>query len=161
MLNKLKENLPTFEILLGYFMFLYFISETTISNAILCLMFFIYLWLFTSIYLNQYSFNSFLYIVCGSGMLVAVALFFLIGVEEVPYPQGALVFHSEGIAKAFFIFFICSIPLILTNKENKGLKTFNFHKTTAQRKEKSTDYDQDQWEEVSIEDIDPGEFETI
>ena len=94
-------------------------------------------------------------------MLVAVALFFLIGVEEVPYPQGALVFHVEGIAKAFFIFFICSIPLILINKENNLLKTLNFNKTTRQRKEKPADYDQNQWEEVSIEDIDSGEFETI
>ena len=118
MLNKLKENLPTFEILLGYLMFLYFVSETTISSAVLCLMFFIYIWLFTSLYLNQYTFTSFVYVLCGSGILVAISLFFLIGVEEVAYPQGALMFHAEGIAKSLFVFFISSLPLILANKEN-------------------------------------------
>jgi len=127
----------------------------------ICLMFFIYAWLFTSIYLNQYSFNSFLYVLCGSGMLVAVALFFLIGVEEVAYPEGALIFHAEGIVKAFFIFFICSIPLILINKENNLLQALNFQQKTTRGKEKSEDYDQEKWEEASIEDIDSGEFETI
>ena len=161
MLNKLKENLPTFEILLGYLMFLYFISKTTISSAVLCLMFFIYVWLFTSLYLNQYSFTSLVYVLCGSGILVAVSLFFLIGVEEVAYPQGALMFHAEGIAKSLFVFFISSLPLILVNKESSFSEMFNLKPTINAQKETASTYDESLWEEAAIEDVESGKFEAI
>jgi hypothetical protein len=161
MLNKLKENLPTFEILLGYLMFLYFISETTISSAVLCLMFFIYIWLFTSLYLNQYTFTSFVYVLCGSGILVAISLFFLIGVEEVAYPQGALMFNAEGIAKSLFVFFISSLPLILANKENSFAEMFNLRSEIKKQKEAAPTYDENLWEEAAIEEVESGKFEAI
>ena len=161
MLNKLKENLPTLEILLGYLIFLYFVSEGTFSSAITSLMLFIYIWLFTSLYLNQYSFNSFLYVVCGGGILVAISLFFLIGVEEVAYPQGALMFHADGIVKSLFIFFICSIPLILLNKENNLSKIFKINNLPKDSTKQATAYDDSLWQEATIEDVESGEYETI
>ena len=161
MLHKLKENLPTLEILLGYVLFLYFVAESTFSSAILSLMLFIYIWLFTSLYLNKYSFTSFLYVVCGSGILVAISLFFLLGVEEVAYPQGALLFNLEGIAKSLFVFFICSLPLILVNKENNLFDIFNLEQTATHTTQPTASYDQDLWEEATIEDVESGDFETI
>ena len=161
MLNKLKENLPTLEILLGYLIFLYFVSEGTFSSAITSLMFFIYIWLFTSLYLNQYTFHSFLYVVCSGGILVAISLFFLIGVEEVAYPQGALMFHADGVVKALFIFFICSIPLILLNKENNLSKIFNINNLPKDSTKQATEYDESLWQEATIEDVESGEYETI
>jgi len=161
MLHKLKDNLPTLEILLGYMLFLYFISESTFASAVLSLMLFIYIWLFTSLYLNQYSRTSLIYVICGSGILVAISLFFLIGVEEVPFPQGALMFHAEGVAKSLFIFFICSLPLILINKENNFFDMFNVESEAKTPNQQTSPYDKDLWEEATVEDVESGEFETI
>ena len=117
MLYKLKENLPTIEILLGSALYLYFVIESTFSIAVLWLIFIIYLWLLTSFVLHQYKFNTFVNIICFFGILLSITLFFMTGVEEIPYPEGALIFHIEGITKALLLFFISSTPLIITNKE--------------------------------------------
>ena len=31
---------------------------------------------------------------------VSISLFFILGVEELPYPENAIIFHSEGIVKS-------------------------------------------------------------
>tara|TARA_B100001964_G_C13724007_1_gene375850 strand:+ start:63 stop:437 length:375 start_codon:yes stop_codon:yes gene_type:complete len=124
-------------------------------------MFFIYIWLFTSICLNKYTFSSFLYVVCGAGIIVAISMFFLTGVEEVPFPQGAIMFHVDGIAKSLFIFFICSIPLVLINKDNNFSQ---FHSSLDKDKNQSgtkESYDSDLWEEASLDDVESGKYETI
>ena len=71
MLHKLKENLPTIEILLGSALYFYFIIETTFSFAILWLIFIIYIWLFTSIVLDKYNLNTFINILCLFGVFVS------------------------------------------------------------------------------------------
>ena len=159
MLHKLKENLPTIEILLGYFIYLFLILESTLSIAILWMIFIIYTWLFTTIFLDKYKFNNFINFICVSGIVVAITIFFIKGIEELPYPEGALIFHIEGIVKAFLLFFISTTPLIILNiKTNeKNNKETNNKKPPANKKQ----YDSNQWEEATLEEVNSGNFETI
>jgi len=157
MLYKLKENLPTIEILLGCALYFYFIIETTFSLAIIWLIFIVYLWLFTSILLEQYNRNIFINILCVFGILVSITLFFVSGVEELAYPEGALIFHTEGITKALLLFFISSVPLIVINKNTPRNQTLNL-KPTKKTEEKNND---DKWEEATLDDLQSGNFETI
>ena len=41
--------------------------------------------------------------------MLAVSCFFLYAVEEVPFPEGAIIFHAEEIAISLVIFFISSL----------------------------------------------------
>ena len=107
MFDNIKHNIPTIEIALGYIIYIFLIIQTTLALATLWMMFVVYLWLLSSLYLNKYNFNTFLYIICSSGIALSISFFFLKGVEELPYPEGALMFHVEWIAKSFFLFFIC------------------------------------------------------
>ena len=157
MLYKLKENLPTIEILLGCIMYLYFVVESTLSIAILWLILIVYLWLLTSLVLQQYKINTFINILCVLGILISITLFFKIGVEEIPYPEGALIFHIEGITKALILFFVSSIPMIIRKKEMTQLFNKRQHKRpTSESKEKNNN-----WEEATIEDLNSGQFEAI
>ncbi len=159
MSHKLKENLPTIEILLGFCIYVYFAIQNTLSIAIVCLIFFIYLWLFTNIILNKYNFSSFVKLISFSGILVSITLFFMYGVEEIPYPEGAIVFHLEGLAKSFLLFFFSSMPLILSNNK---FQSWNLTSpSTMVADSKDTEYDKEKWEEASLEDVKSGEFETI
>ena len=163
MLYKLKENLPTIEILLGCAVFLYFILCSTISLAILWAIFIIYVWLFTAIALGKYTFKAFVDLICCSGAIISVALFFIYGIEELPYPEGALMFHVEGIVKALILFFVSTVPLILIHKNIKYFPQQNIknqsnkNKTTPENKT----YSKEKWEEATIEDIESGNFEAI
>ena len=103
MLHKLKENLPVIEILLGLSIFTVFIFQNSLTSAILSLIFFIYLWLFTSIMVGKYRLKNFINLISFSGILVSISLFFILGVEELPYPENAIIFHAEGITKSLFM----------------------------------------------------------
>ena len=156
MLYKLKENLPTIEILLGCAVFLYFIIYSSISFAILWAIFIIYVWLFTSLLFGQYHFQKFVYLTCSFGIVLSISLFFIHGVEELAYPEGALMFHLEGVVKSLILFFVSSTPLILMYKKNSFSK-----ETSNTKKHRVPKYNQEQWEEASIEDLESGDFETI
>ena len=91
---------------------------------------------------------------------MAITLFFLIGVEEVPYPEGALIFHIRGISQSLILFFISSIPMLLLNKKtiNYNLSLFKNADTKSPNTQKQ---DSELWEEASLEDINSGKYETI
>ena len=158
MSHKLKENLPTIEILLGSVLYLYFIIEATLSLAILWLIFIIYIWLFTSIILEKYNLNTFINILCFFGVFVSITLFFISGVEELAYPEGALIFHIEGITKALLLFFVSSAPLIVINKKRLNNNLFS----SKQKRENMTAVKEDEkWEEATLDDLESGNFEAI
>ena len=130
--------------------------KTSFPLAVLWIMFIIYLWLLSSILLKKYTFDSFLYLLCTSGIAVAISFFFLKGVEELSYPQGALMFHLDGIVKAFFLFFICTVPIII----NKNTKSTEKKQKAKQNALKSSEK-KELWEEATLEDIDSGNYEPL
>ena len=80
-----------------------------------------------------------------------MSFFFLQGVEELPYPEGALMFHVEGIAKAAFLFFICTVPVILLKTKNTEP-----NKNFSQQKENI-----EMWEKASEKDLQSGNYEPL
>ena len=160
MLYKLKENLPTIEILLGYFFYIFLIIEFSISIGIIWMISVIYIWIFTSISLGQYKFQSLMHVICTSGIIISITLFFSIGVEEVPYPEGALIFHIKGIAQALILFFISSIPMLLLNKKNINYNLSLF-KNADIKSSRTQHHDSEVWEEATLDDINSGKYEAI
>ena len=131
--------------------------------SVIWMMLLVYLWLSTSLYLNIYNSNSFIKILSSSGILVALSMFFVNGVEEVPFPEGAIVFHPDGIAQALFLLFLCSIPIVLrVIPENTAIlkssteTTSNSNLSNIKQENQSED-----WEEATIEDLESGDFETL
>ena len=155
MFDKLKHNILSLEIILGYIVYIFLITQYTFLLAIIWMMFVVYAWLLISLYIKEYTFNSFLYIISISGVILSISFFFIKGIEELPFPEGALMFHSEEIAKALFIFFICTIPIVLS-KNNKPKAVINHDRIINKiniKKEK--------WEEATEDDIRSGNYEPL
>ena len=140
------------EIVIGYVAYVVLLALTSLSAAILWLFFIVYFWLLLSLWTKTYNINSFIYILCGGGILVAISFFFLQGVEELPYPQGAVMFHLDNIVKACFLFFICSIPMLVVALKSKQNPTFVLSKEKQQ---------ENPWEEASSEDLTSGRYEPL
>ena len=151
MFDNIKNNIPPIIIALGFLVYICLIVSTSLAAASIWALFTIYLWLISSLYLKQYNFNTFLYILCFSGIILSVSFFFLQGVEELPYPEGALMFHVEGIAKAAFLFFICTVPVILLKTKNTEP-----NKSFSQQKENI-----EMWEKASEKDLRSGNYEPL
>ena len=161
MINNFKQSIPSFFLVLGYLVYFIMLFKTSFAMSTIWMMILIYLWLATSLYLNIYSPNSFIKILSGSGVLVALSMFFLNGVEEVPFPEGAVVFHAEGIAQALFLLFLCIVLAVLKLvPENTVIM-----KSPVDNKSKSSEAkgnnQSDDWEEATIEDLESGNFENI
>ena len=70
----------------------------------------------------------FAWIISSAGFLLAISVFFIYGVEEIPHPNGAIMFHLGGIAGALGIILFSLFPLLIIYQLNsastvKKLKT--------------------------------------
>tara|TARA_B100000902_G_scaffold37737_1_gene45049 strand:- start:370 stop:855 length:486 start_codon:yes stop_codon:yes gene_type:complete len=161
MINNFKQSIPSFFLVLGYLVYFILLFKTSFSISVIWMMILIYLWLSTSLYFNIYNSNSFIKILSGSGIFVALSMFFLNGVEEVPFPEGAVIFHAEGIAQALFLLFLCSIPIVLKLIPENTIILNNSIDTKSNSRDIKGKNQSEDWEEATIEDLESGEFETL
>ena len=113
--------------------------------------------------LNYYNFfdqKLFSKILCYSGVLLSISMFFMFGVEEVAYPVGAIIFHQDGIAKTLGVLLVALLPVLLMSEEvevieqeDEGFES-DTHTVFGQE-------DDSNWEVATDEEIDSGKFETV
>ncbi len=162
MLINLKNNLHWLIYIISLVAGICCFVDGLLIWGVMCLLGGVYGWLISSLIIEQYDFKYFLYVVCGSGILISIVFFFINGVEQVPFPEGAVLFKGDGIAQALFLFFIFTVPVILyhhgsgilTNMSSKSYQP----KKTIQNNVESNDED---WETATIEDLESGNYETI
>jgi len=160
-----KQSAPSVLLFLGYILYFVLLFKSTFSFSIIWMILLIYVWVISSLFFNKYSLNSFLCVFSLSGFLVSLSVFFLKGVEEVPFPEGAIIFHLDGIALSLLILFICSLPMILKinpnniDNEKRHLKTNQAHGESFEIADNGNK--SEEWEEATEEDLESGNFETI
>tara|TARA_Y100000590_G_scaffold402969_1_gene489166 strand:- start:220 stop:723 length:504 start_codon:yes stop_codon:yes gene_type:complete len=162
MQNNFLQILPWAKYLLGLGVYFVFISQQQLSMAIIWFVFVVYGWTILSIIFKTYKLQDFVYIVCFSGIVVAITLFFMNGVEEVPFPKGAVQFKADGIAQSLLLFFIFTLPLIIYSQKNLSTLESNEHShitINTDDLKSSEKFHNDQWEEATQDDLDSGKYE--
>ena len=109
-------------------------------------------WACISIALDSFKITNFIRVFSAAGYLFAITVFFFSGIEEVSFPEGAIVFHMSQIVKSIGIVFIASLPLLYfyDNKE------INQSPAIAKTNEDSSS---DNWEAATQKDLDSGQWE--
>ena len=97
-------------------------------------------------------------------MLFSITYFFLYGVEEVPFPEGAILFHSQEIAISFVIFFISTVFILYVKEIQNTQQAAPDEKVQAtpvllQKSNKSST--KENWEEATLDDLNSGNFELL
>ena len=168
MINNLIKNTPWLEYLLGIIVYFILISNQQFSLGIVWLIFVLYGWTIISILVQNYSLQSFIYALCGFGIIIATTLFFMNGVEEVPFPRGAVQFKLDGIAQSLVVFFVFTVPLIVYQQQTQDKAPEEplvvIEKPRIERTQKNNELeknDDNEWEEATIEDLESGQFESI
>ena len=102
----------------------------------------------------------FAWIISASGFLISLSVLFIYGIEEVPYPIGAIVFHSGGFAAALGIGLFSLFPILIlyhigtvvtSEKEVEEQKLFE--------EEPRQEIFSEEWEMASDDDLQSGGFE--
>ena len=155
MFDNLKQNIPSLQLFITYLLYIILLVYSTFPVAILWLIFNIYVWLVLSTSCNTYNINAFVFVLSAAGVVVSISLFFLQGVEQLPFPEGALMFNIENVMKSALLFFLSTIPLIMIGF---GKKQDNYKTTLSEEKPKEN---QDLWEEATPEDLESGNYEVL
>ena len=143
----------------GLFLYLWNITDNQFTYATICMAGSILLWMFIGFTTDSFVNKEFAQVLSGAGFLLAVSVFFLYGLEEMPYPAGAIVFHSDGIAKALGLGIAASLPLLFgivkIETSNIDVQT----STASPPVEPTIIVEHDDFELADIEDLTSGEFD--
>ena len=143
----------------GLFLYLWNITDNQFTYATICMAGSILLWMIIGFTTDSFDNKEFAQVLSGVGFLLAVSVFFLYGLEEMPYPTGAIVFHSDGIAKALGLGIAASLPLLFGIAGVETNKTDVQTSTPSAPVEPTIIVEHDDFELADVEDLTSGEFD--
>jgi len=157
-IKKYTNIILNFILIAGLANFILLTTTSSLSNATIWTIFVLYIWVLGSLYLGEFDFQRFIITCCYVGFLFSITYFLSFGLEEMPYPEGAIMFHSQPIAVSFLLFFISTIPLLYKIKDSqKGFSEKNTSPVFKQEKQNINE----KWEEATLEDLESGKYEPI
>ena len=119
----------------------------------------ILLWMFIGFTTDSFVNKEFAQVLSGAGFLLAISVFFLYGLEEMPYPAGAIVFHSDGIAQALGLGIVASLPLLFGITDVEASNADTQTSTAPASSESTVIVDHEDFELADVEDLTSGEFD--
>ena len=158
MIKKHTNTILNLILIAGIAIYILLTTANNLSNAIIWTIFVLYVWVFLSLYLGKFNFQKLLKICCYVGILFSITFFITFGLEEIPYPEGALLFHSKPIAISLLIFFISSLPLIYKIAANQDGVEDKKTNTVFKQEQQSV---KEKWEEATLDDLESGNYEPI
>ena len=143
----------------GLFLYLWNITENEFVYATIFMASSILLWIFAGFTTESFDNKEFSHVLSGSGFLLAISVFFLYGLEEMPYPSGAIVFHSDGIAKALGLGIAASLPLLFGMSNIEPNQNSSQPNKTVATSESTIVVDHEDYELADVDDLTSGEFD--
>ena len=117
-------------------------------------------WVLFGLFFEIFDVQIFSWIISSAGLLLAISVFFLYGVEEVAHPVGAIVFHAGGIAGSLGIGLFSLFPILIMhqlNSQNASIKPELI--TNDDEAPLEPELESDDWEIITEEELQSGEFE--
>ena len=122
---ELKKMAGGLILIIGLILFFSSLINNNLNLALVSLTSALILWVICSLFLDMFDVRIFAWVISLSGFLLALSVFFVFGIEEMPHPVGAVVFHAGGIAGSLGIGFFSLFPLLIlyqTSSQNISIK---------------------------------------
>ena len=147
-------------LVIGLFAFIISISNNNLNFALIYLTGTLIFWVLYGLLLDAFDVRIFAWTISASGFLVAISILFMFGIKEVPYPVGAIVFHSGGLAGALGLGLFSLFPiLILYQMDITDTQVKSKVKHKLPKKEPEAEILSEEWEIATDDDLHSGEFE--
>ena len=118
------------------------------------------IWVIYGLILDDFDVRIFAWVISATGFLLTISIFFIYGVEEVPHPVGAIVFHAGGIAGALGMGLFSLFPLLIIHQlSSKKTTSAVTHKLNDNDTAPDPELDSDEWEFATEDELQSGEFE--
>ena len=156
-LKKMAGGLILF---IGLILFFSSLVDNNLNLALVSLTSALILWVIYGLLLDVFDVRIFAWVISLSGFLLALSVFFVFGVEEMPHPIGAIVFHTGGIAGSLGIGFFSLFPLLIMHQLNsKNISTKPGLLMNEDGFPAIPNLESDDWELATEEEKQSGEFE--
>ena len=119
------------------------------------------LWIGTTTYFETFNKVLLSKVLCFAGFILSVSIFFIFGMEEVPFPQGALIFHDYGISVSLFVILISLLPLLFVSSSKTESLPTNSQSSSllAVEDDTSLNNEDNNWEIATDDEIESGDYE--
>ena len=159
--QNLKNIASGIILIIGLILFLSNLINNNLNLALVTLTSTLILWVLYGLMLDSFNIKLFVWVISATGFLLAISIFFLYGIEQVPHPIGAIVFHTGGIAGALGIGLFSLFPLLILhqlNFDNKKQKNVVINDNKASKEPEVLE--NDDWELATEEEVNSNEFES-
>ena len=147
-------------LIIGLILFFYSLLDNNLNIALVSLTSTLILWVIYGLLLDVFDVRIFSWVISLSGFLLALSVFFVFGVEEMPHPIGAIVFHSSGIAGSLGIGFFSLFPLLIIHQlDSQNISTKPGMLMNEDGFPSMPNLESDDWELATDEERQSGEFE--
>ena len=110
---SLKKNAGVFILVIGLILFFSSLIDNNLNLALVSLTSALILWVIYNLLLDVFDVRLFAWVISLVGFILALSVFFVFGIEEIPHPIGAIVFHTGGIAGCLGIGLFSLFPLLI------------------------------------------------
>jgi hypothetical protein len=156
----LKKMVGGLILFIGLILFFSSLIDNNLNLALVSLTSALILWVIYGLLLDVFDVRIFAWVVSLSGFLLALSVFFVFGVEEMPHPIGAIVFHAGGIAGSLGIGFFSLFPLLIIHQLNsQNISTKRGVLMNEDGFPSIPNLESDDWELATEEERQSGEFE--
>ena len=147
-------------LIIGLILFFSLLIDNNLNLALVSLTSALILWVIYGLLLDVFDVRIFAWVISLSGFLLALSVFFVFGVEEMPHPIGAIVFHTGGIAGSLGIGFFSLFPLLIIHQLNsQNISTKPRVLMNEDGFPAIPNLESDDWELATEEERQSGEFE--
>ena len=156
----LKKMAGGLILVIGLILFFSSLVDNKLNLALVFLTSALILWVIYGLLLDVFDVRIFAWVISLSGFLLALSVFFVFGVEEMPHPIGAIVFHTGGIAGSLGIGFFSLFPLLILYQLNsQNISTKPGVLMNEDGFPAIPNLKRDDWEMATEEERQSGEFE--
>jgi len=161
---------------LGMILFIFIIMAKEFMFSIIVASFTLISWILYQVLINKkINYKLIGNVIFLSGLIIGVSVFFVFGVEQVAYPAGSIKFKASGIAKSLGVILFSMVPALMFYVVEDTLPKLSMTQTKSierastniveysnpEKEKKAQSYNQDDWEEVSEDDLIDEEYEEI
>ena len=165
-MSLLLKNCISYGVLvIGLLVYCVCLSSYEFVESCIVMLLTILLWSALTTYLESFDTLTFSKVLSITGIIFAISFFFFFGVEEVPIPKGAMLFHAPGIAITLFIVLMSVLPMLYIIHGDKIPQLVNSQSLSSQppitsdvNELANNDID-DNWEIATEEEAISGDFE--
>ena len=148
---------------IGFLFFCWYVNVFAFIPASITMLASLLLWIAFNVHYDMFNKVAFAKVLCCSGLLISISILFLFGIEEVPFPEGALLFHGDGIAMALFGTLLSIIPILFISdmeilNNSPGSQSSELLTAASIQEERADDLDED-WELATEEEANSDNFE--